>query len=423
MDFLIFQKILVTVLLSGLIGLERERSLQKNEVFDGFGGVRTFILIGIIGLLASLLNSLYAGVFLLACLGLFAFLIVAYFFTSKSSGKFGLTSEFAALIVFFVGALCQNGEFLVATTIILSLAVILHFKNPLHNIAGKISNEEIVSTLRFLIIAFIVLPLLPDQGYGPYDFFNPHLVWLMVVLISGISFVGYFLMRIFGSRNGILLTGFLGGLVSSTAVTLSFAGESKKHKGLEFAYIVGVLIACSSMFFRILLEVAVVNSELLQDVFVPLFLMGGLIVLISVYVFFQFLSVKQDTQSAAEIGMMDTPFRLVPALKFALLFSTIMLVSEWMVDVFGSSGLYLTAIFSSISDVDAIVLSIANLAKSGAVDQFTAVVAIVISAVVNTLVKAFLFWFLGSRIVGNKLLAILLSVSALGVLVAFFVVV
>ena len=235
--------------------------------------------------------------------------------------------------------------------------------------------------------------------------------------------MGYFLMRIFGSRNGILLTGFLGGLVSSTAVTLSFAGESKKHKGLEFAYIVGVLIACSSMFFRILLEVAVVNSELLQDVFVPLFLMGGLIVLISVYVFFQFLSVKQDTQSAAEIGMMDTPFRLVPALKFALLFSTIMLVSEWMVDVFGSSGLYLTAIFSSISDVDAIVLSIANLAKSGAVDQFTAVVAIVISAVVNTLVKAFLFWFLGSRIVGNKLLAILLSVSALGVLVAFFVVV
>jgi uncharacterized membrane protein (DUF4010 family) len=319
----------------------------------------------------------------------------------------------AAVIVYIVGILCGMEQFVLATSITLLLFVLLYFRDPLHQWANKLKDTEIVSTVEFMIVAFVVLPLLPNQSYGPFDFFNPYMIWLMVVLISGISFLSYVAVKLFGAKRGIGITGFFAGLVSSTALVFSFSAQSKKNKDVVNPYVIAILVASSAMFFRILASVAIVNPNLLSRLSIPLVAMGCAGILSSVY--FWFRGDKTDEYVQKKIIDVKNPFKLAPALKFGIFFASILFVTKVASIYFGSEGLYVTSLISGIFDVDAIVLSVSNLAKGG-LSLDVATISIMIVAFVNTVSKGVLFLLLGNRRVAYRICISYLFVILSGVI-------
>lgn len=404
MDYSIFQQLGAATILASLIGLEREHKYQMHNHDKGFAGLRTFTLHGLLGALAYIISG-YAHnewFFLVMTFGFLAFIIVSYFITAKASGSSGITSETASVLVYLNGVLCAMGQYVLATAIALGLFFILHFKTPLHNWAKRMKDEEFLSTAEFIIIAFVVLPLLPNHGYGPYQVFNPYIIWLMVVLISGISFASYIAIKLFGARKGIGLIGFLGGLISSTALTLSFAAQSKKNPEIVGPYVFAVILANSAMFFRILVLIFILNITLLGHVIVPLLVMGVIAILAAVILWR-----KMDTQKntlAVEKGMikMTNPFSLAPALKFAALFSLITLFVRYAQDVYGDKGLYLVSVISATLDVDPIVISVTNLANHS-LEITAGVIAVVIATMTNTMVKGGIFMLFGNKKVALRI--------------------
>jgi len=248
--------------------------------------------------------------------------------------------------------------------------------------------RELYAIFKMLLISVVLLPILPNQGYGPWQALNPYEIWLMVVLIAGISFAGYFAVKLAGSRRGIVITGLFGGLASSTAVTLSFAKLGRQNLTAQSLLAAGVILAAGTMFPRMLLEVSVVNRDLLDTLSAPLL---GMMLVNYLAVPLLLFSIERGRQVQAIT--IKNPFELMPALKFGLLLVVVMLAAKWFQQWFGDAGLYAVAALSGISDVDAITLSVARLARGG-LDATVAVQAIVIAAAVNTLVKGLLVSFI-----------------------------
>ncbi|PIZ75251.1 hypothetical protein COY05_04460 [Candidatus Peregrinibacteria bacterium CG_4_10_14_0_2_um_filter_38_24] len=399
MNFELFKQLGIALLLSALIGIERERRF-KGAAHGSFAGMRTLTFVGLMGALSYVLSEYSMAFFVALGVGFLGLLIASYVISSRKSGVSGATSEMAAVIVYIVGILCGMGQFVLATAISLLLFALLYFRDPLHAWANKLKDAEIVSTVEFMIVAFVVLPLLPDQAYGPFGFFNPYIIWLMVVLISGISFLSYVAVKLFGARNGIGLTGFFAGLVSSTALVFSFSAQSKKNKSVVNPYVIAILVASSAMFFRILASVAVVYPELLSRLYFPMIAMGVTGILCSL--FFWIRGDKTDEDVKKSLVGVKNPFKLVPALKFGLFFAGILFVAKIANVYFGSEGLYVASFISGVFDVDAIVLSVANLAKNG-LSSNVAIVSIMIVSFVNTVSKGVLFLIFGNRRVAYRI--------------------
>lgn len=420
MDYAVFIQLGIAVVLASLIGLEREHKHQMHNLDKGFAGLRTFALHGLLGALAMVISRIIGNewLFIVMTLGFLALIVSSYFISAKLHGGIGVTSETASVIVYLSGVLCAMEQYMLATVIILGLFFILHFKTPLHAWAKRVRDEEFLSTAEFVIITFIILPLLPNQGYGPYEFFNPYIIWLIVVFISGISFVSYIAIKVLGARKGIGLTGFLGGIVSSTALSLSFSHESKKNPTIVKPYVFAMVVASSAVFFKALVEVAVLNTELVKPLMIPMLAMGctGLISGL-------FLWVKRDeneTEQAMrkDVIKMKSPFSLLPALQFGIFFALILLVSRFAVEMLGEKGLYLSTVFSSLLDADAVFVSVAKMSDLA---QFTAVTAIVIAAIVNTIVKGVIFIIFGNRKVAVKMFLVYLLMFLVGGISLFFV--
>jgi uncharacterized membrane protein (DUF4010 family) len=250
-----------------------------------------------------------------------------------------------------------------------------------------------------------------NQGYGPYEAFNPYIIFLMMALILGISLLSYVAIRFLGPRKGIGLTGFLAGLISSTALVLSFSGQSKNNKKIVNPYVFAVVIASSAMFFRILVEVFVLNKELLEKLVIPMGVMGGVGLIAAVVLWG-----KKDK----DVLKMKNPLCLWPVLKFGVFFAAIMFLAKFMQEVLGDRGLYLTSLVSGIMDVDAITVSVANLAKNG-LESSVAVNAIVIAAMMNTIVKGGMFLFLGNRKVALRILMIFAIMLVFGGISLLFI--
>ncbi|MFA6917349.1 MAG: MgtC/SapB family protein [Candidatus Gracilibacteria bacterium] len=422
MDYSIFQQLGSAAILASLVGMEREHKYQVHHHDIGFAGLRTFTLIGVLGALSYIISRYMSNdwVFIVMTLGFMALIVLAYFISSKSSNGWGITSEIAAVLVYVVGVLCAMEQYVLATVISLAVFFILHFKTPLHNWAKKIRDEEFLSTAEFIVIAFVILPLLPNKAYGPYEFFNPYIVWLIVVFISGISFVSYVAIKLLGARKGIGLTGFLGGLVSSTALSLSFSAQSKKNTHIVKSYVFAMVVASSAVFFKALIEVAVLNPGLLGSLTIPMLTMG-----ITGLISAAFLWVKKDDKEASkavdrDMIKMKSPFSLSPALKFGILFAVILFMSKFAVEMMGNKGLYLSSVFSAFLDADAVFVSVANLAKTE-ITQFSAVVAITIAAVTNTIVKGVIFFVFGNRKVAFRLFSVYLLMFVAGAISFLFV--
>jgi len=248
----------------------------------------------------------------------------------------------------------------------------------------RITREDVYATLKFAVITAIVLPVLPNQSFGPppLDVLNPYKIWLMVVFISGISFLGYVLVKVVGSRQGIGLTGLLGGMVSSTAVTLSFSQRSQRETELARPFALAIVVAWTVMFSRVVIEVAALNVALLRILWLPMAAAMAVGLAYGVYLYF-----VQRTDEEGDVAFAN-PFELGPAVKFGLLYAVILLVSKAAQMYLGNTGVYLSSVVAGLADVDAITLSMAELSRAaGGVDLTTASRAIVLAAMSNTVVK------------------------------------
>lgn len=417
MDYLILQKFLVAVALGALIGLEREQKSQQFE-YQQFGGIRTFALVGLLGALSYFLSTFSIIYFVMISVGFFALLTASYFLTSRKNGDVGATSEIASVLVYLIGVVAGMENFLLAVFFALIVLSVLHFKKALHKWAKHLKNEELISAIQFIAVAFVVLPILPNENFGFYDFFNPYIVWLMVVLVSGISYLSYIAVKIFGSKKGIGITGFLAGFVSSTALAATFAPQSKRNKKVVNPYVLAMVIASTALFFRVMMEVFAVSSEFLEIIYVPMLTMGITGFLICFY--FWLRRDENEADVKEDVGAMKSPFSLGPALKFGLFFTFILFFTNFANATFGQDGVYFSSFVSGFFDVDAITLYMANAFKQG-FDKEIALNAVLIATMVNTMTKALIFLFIGSRKIAFKLLVAFSLIVLSGIISSLFI--
>lgn len=392
-DIRILENFLAALALGALIGLEREYARYKSRGHD-YAGIRTFPLISLFGALAAYLGQTISPWILLISIFLIGTLIViAYFAANEHTRKqTGVTSEMAGFLAFFIGMLSFYGEITLAVILTIIITIILYSRSLLHHFAEKIKKQEMADTLKFGVIAFVILPLLPNQGYGPYEIFNPYIVWLMVVFISGIGFVGYIAMKWFGEK-GVVLAGVLGGLVSSTAVTSSFAARSKKENKLFKILALGVVLANGIMLIRILVVVFAINRELWVKLLLPM------VILLMLLIGFSYVLWRKTRDVKGKVEL-TSPFTLAPALKFGAFFAFILAVVKLADVYFSSNGVYVVSLISGFADVDAITLSLSQLSKT-TLGLNTAVNGIIIAALTNIGVKGGIAYFFGGKEFGR----------------------
>lgn len=414
----LFYRFGAALLIGLLIGLQREYAhLQHEQEEQSFGGTRTFALLGLLGCTAAFLADQLQSVLVFVAIAAIAggLIMIAYVSTARK-GSIGMTTEAAAVATMLIGAICFQGELAIAAALGVAMTVLLELKLQTRTLVRNITHADVYATLTFAVITLIILPVLPSRSYGPppFDVLVPYNVWLMVVLISGISFLGYILIKVVGAQRGVGLTGLLGGLASSTAVTLSFAQRSRDISGLERPFAMAILLAWSVMFVRVMIEVAVINQALFRIVWIPL--TAALVVSIAYCIYLYRI---QSTGKQEEQDTFKNPFELGPALTFGLIYAVILLVANTARLYLGSTGIYLSSIASGLADVDAITLSLAELSQdTDDLDLQTAARGIVLAAVSNTLVKGGIVLAMGSMMLRKVIMPGLLATlaTAIGVL-------
>lgn len=405
-----------------LVGLEREQSRPPGEGRRGFlGGIRTYPLMALLGAVGVMLTKAVGPwALVVAGLGLSVMLAINHW-RDAETGHPGLTSEASALLTFLFGGLALadtvipqvERRIFVVASLAVATTVLLSTKAQLREFSTRVSKDDVIATLKFLLVSVVVLPILPNEPHGPYGVLNPYHIGFMVLLIAGIGFVGYVAMRLWGHGRGLLVTGAVGGLVSSTAVTLAASARAKATPALAGLASLAVIVASTIMFARILVAAFVVERSLFTPLVPPLAAMGvtGL-VLCAVMYFRQARAPSEGTTVA-----LTNPFELSSAVKFAAFFIVILLVSRWASESFGEGGTYVTGALAGLTDVDAITLSMANLVKSGAIDVKVASRTVVIAACTNTLVKGGMAMVLGGAVFGRRVLLAFAVVLAVGLVV------
>jgi uncharacterized membrane protein (DUF4010 family) len=390
-----------------LIGAERSWQDRNSEDTQLVAGIRTFALSSLLGAFAMLIGNHFSVVAWAVIFAGFAILVVAsYFGELQRMGDMGLTSEVALLLTFLLGSLAMAGYAGLAAAGAVAVALLLNLKQSLHSALQRLSEAELSGALKLLFISVVLLPALPNQGYGPWQAFNPYAIWWMVVLIASIGFAAYVAIRLVGMRQGLLITALLGGVVSSTAMTVTLA-RLAPGRNLHALLACGLLATSTLMFPRILLEVGLVNASLLPHLVWPL---GVATLVYAGGALLYFRRAGTESEEAAEPPLKN-PFELGPALRFAALLGLILLLVEGAQRWLGDVGVYLVAVLSGLADVDAITLSLARSAQ-GELNAQVAVQGIFLAALSNSLVKAFLVAVIG----GRKLALLTLPVMAAGML-------
>jgi uncharacterized membrane protein (DUF4010 family) len=415
MEIDLLKKIALSLALGLLVGIEREFS-QRREGELIFGGSRTFALLALLGTISGYLASQISPVLVLGALLIVgALILMSYLLSVRAGGHLGTTTEVSALLTFLIGVIVAQGELLFASITTVAIMTFLALKPGFKAFTDKLSREDIYATLQFAIITVVILPFLPNRTIGPLEVFNPAEIWLFVILVSGISFVGYVLVKIIGPQRSVPLIGLLGGLASSTAVAFSFSQRSKQNADLSRVLALGAVLASTTMFPRLLIELSVVNSILMSHLIFPLLgmTMAGLGAVVLLW--------RMERRHAhTEEVQFTNPFSVVPALKFAVLFVAILFVSKAALDFVGTRGLYVTALIAGLTDVDAITLTTARLARES-VDMSTAGKTVILATMSNTVMKGSIALFFGAGVFGRQMawaLGLILLAGVIGLVLA-----
>jgi uncharacterized membrane protein (DUF4010 family) len=385
-DLRVATELLVALAIGLLIGLEREWRKQDGEERDRIG-IRTFGLMGLLGGLAGALQNAAGPWLVPATLLGMALLLVSDRRARNSDGGFALAEDMttlvAALVTLLLGVLATTGAIELAVACAVIVLALLYLKQTLHALVGKLTPEELKATVRFLVISLVILPVLPDKGYGPYEVLNPRNTWLMVVLISAMSFTGYFAIRALGAATGVLATGFFGGMVSSTATTVSFARLAGAAPAQGRIFAAGMILANVVMALRVLVLAAILAPGLALSLAWPLGLAAAVAGLMVAYVWYN----TRKTPILKEEVAVSNPFELSEAVKFAILLTAVLFLERFLSDRFGEAGLYILSLIAGLADVDAITLSVAKHARLGHEALTGAALAILLAVASNSFVK------------------------------------
>lgn len=416
LDITVVRNFLVALLIGALVGIEREKDKALKGDFT-FGGLRTFILFSQAGAVSAWLSAHFQSpwVFVAVTAAVSAMVIAAYSMETRHDPEsIGLTTEIAALTVFLLGAVVMFGYPELAVVLAILTSSVLAFKQPLHSAVARLSREDIYAGLKLLIASFIVLPVLPNTPVDPWQVIVPYKLWLLVILISALSLVGYVAVRWLGNTHGTAATGLAGGLVSSTAVTLSFARQSRVDSSANAgdALAAGVLLAWTVMFLRVVLTVAIVNRRLLAQVLVPFTVMALVAAGAAGFFYRRGLQAHARLEQKTDLPVTN-PFSLTASIQFGLLFAVVLLVVSFAQRYFPGSGVYAVAALAGLTDVDAITLSMSEFARQQG-NVTLAAGAIAIAAISNTVVKCGLVMFLGSAAMRTRVVAATMTVLVSG---------
>ncbi|UOD35219.1 MgtC/SapB family protein [Deferribacteraceae bacterium V6Fe1] len=395
-----------------LIGVERQYSVKNSSEKEAVAGVRTFSLVGILaylsGFLTIKLNYLFgvAGfltVLLLAGLG--------YIRDFPTKGR-GLTTEIALVVTFLSSYLISVGYRQVGVVSGVVLFTFLSNKDLLHGFVGKLTKDDFVATLKFLMLAAIIYPLLPDKSFMGISMLNPAGVFKIVVLIAGISFMGYAGIRLVGAKKGLIVSAILGSFVSSTAVTINLSNFYKSNKESGKLLTSGIVLGCTIMFVRVLVLVWVFNNTLFK--YALIYFLPAIIFLLV----FSGISLKKASKDNLDNFKVDNPVSISSAVKFGLLLLAIILLADFMKKNFGDAGVLVLAAISGVSDVDAITVLMSKMAFTDSGNDIY-LLGIIVASIVNSLVKGFLAVYIGGRNFGLRVLSSLFVGSVLIVIFYF----
>ena len=376
-----------------LIGLERERSPGAKA------GLRTFALVALFGTVAAMLSEKTAAPWLLTggllVIGLMT--IAAYLREREEISDPGTTTVAAVVVCYGLGAMIWHGYSTLAVMLAITTTMLLYFKAELRGITQKLSRRDLTSMLQFAVLSFIILPILPDRNFGPYDALNPRQIWLMVVLISGVSLAGYVALRFVGQRYGVALLGVFGGLASSTATTLVYARHSKDNEGLSRLAVVVILLANLVVLVRLSIVSAVVSPAILPHL-LPV-LGSGLVLGLGAAAYWWH---QLSQQSEVPIPEVNNPTELRTAVGFGVLYAVVLFLAAWLSDIAGNGGLYVVALVSGLTDVDAITLSSLRLFGLGKLQAAETVAAISLGIMSNIGFKLGLVFFIGGPLLAKR---------------------
>ncbi|HEX8978410.1 MAG TPA: MgtC/SapB family protein [Parasulfuritortus sp.] len=394
-----------------LIGLERERNPTAKA------GLRTFTLVAMAGTLAALLSDKTGAPWLLgAGLLVLGGMMVAAYAKDEDEEDPGTTTVAAVVVCYGLGALVWYDYTQLAVTLAVLTTILLYFKAEMRGISQKLSRLDLVSILQFAVLSVVILPVVPDRGFGPYGVLNPYQIWWMVVLISGLSLAGYAALRIVGQRHGALLTGLFGGIASSTATTLAFSRHGRADPALVGMATLVILLANWMVMIRLGIEVAVVAPAMLPSM---LTILGGGAAAGLVALYFVVWRPMESRPEAPKLEVKN-PTEIRAAVTFGLLYAGVLLASAWLSDLAGSRGVYAVALVSGLTDVDATTLSSLRLFGLGTLTGHQAATAILLALLANIAFKSGLTLVIGGGHLARRALPGFVAV-ALGSILGWLV--
>ncbi|WP_186175987.1 MgtC/SapB family protein [Vibrio jasicida] len=402
----------IALLLGAIVGTQRGWVMRNSVEGSRVAGIRTFSLVGLLGGLNGILAKIYTPLLLgFALIALVILACIAFVIQQKKSEDISITGVVSLVITFVLGSLAVSGEAVLAAAAAVITAVVLDNKKELHQALQRLQEYELDAALRLLLISIVLLPLLPNQAYGPWKALNPYEIWWMVVLIASISFVGYFAIKIGGAKRGILFTSVFAGLSSSTALTLQFSHLSREQEGISPLLASGILLSCGTMFPRLLIVLSVLNPQLVSLLW-PIVL----VMMIALYLPAWWIWRRSEVEKIEQSNKQTNPLALQSALFFGVVLAIIMLLSHALSDWFGSAGILVLSAVSGITDVDAISLTLGRQSTQSLAIE-VAVLGIFIAASVNTIVKMGMVLMIGARQLWTKVVPPMLSAVCLGGLV------
>ena len=386
-------RFLVSLGVGLLLGLERERRPAPKA------GLRTFALVALFGTAAGLLTEVLGSPWVVAAglVAVGAMIIAAYVNVSQPVDDPGTTTVIAVMFCYCLGVMIWLGYDTLAVALGIVATMLLHFRAQLHGFTARLSPQDVASMLQFAVLTFIVLPFLPNRGFGPYQALNPYHVWLMVVLVSGLSLVGYLSLRLFGQRRGVLLAGFLGGLVSSTATTMVYSRQARSNA--SYAQLSSVVIVLASVV--VLVRIAVITGVVALDALprlVPILLAGVVFGVAATWIMLR----RKSEPADGFAPDFSNPSKITAALGFGALYAVVLVLSVWLSDRMGNAGLYGLALISGLADVDAILLSILKLSGAGKITGTETVTAITLAIIANLAFKLPLMLSLGGAALAKR---------------------
>ncbi|MCS0377779.1 MgtC/SapB family protein [Vibrio diabolicus] len=409
--------LLIALLLGAIVGIQRGWVMRNSVEGSRVAGIRTFSLVGLLGGLVGILANIYTPLLIgFALIALVILTCIAFVIQQKKSGDVSITGVVSIMVVFVLGNLAVSGEAVLAAAAAVITAVVLDNKRELHQALQKLQEYELDAALRLLLISIVMLPLLPNQSYGPWNALNPYEIWWMVVLIASISFVGYFAIKIGGAKRGILFTSVFAGLSSSTALTLQFSHLSREQASISPLLASGILLSCGTMFPRLLIVLSVINPQLVKLLWPIVMAM-----MVALYIPAWWIWRRSEVEQIEQSNKQTNPLALQSALFFGLVLAVIMLLAHALSDWFGNAGVLILSALSGITDVDAISLTLGRQSMQ-TLSVTTAALGILIAASVNTIVKMGMVIAIGDKKLWRRIAPVMTGcvVVGAGVFIALY---